>query len=68
MHKIKERHSAQLRSRAGVSGVGVQRDANGGFCISVFVDPAVPGAIEALPKELEGAPVKVERTGPFRAF
>jgi hypothetical protein len=68
VRRIKERHSADLRSRAGVSGVGVQKDPQGKFYISVLVDPSVPGVAEGLPQELEGAPVRAERSGPFKAL
>jgi len=63
---IKQRHSARLLQQPGVSGVGVEKDADGAFCITVHVDANDSQAHTRLPSHLDGAPVRVVRSGPFR--
>jgi hypothetical protein len=63
---VKRRHSAELLSQPGVSGVGVEKDEDGKFVIAVHLDADHPGAQEQLPKNIEGFPVKFVRSGPFR--
>ena len=62
----KRRHSPRLLGRPGVSGVGVERDSDGSYFVAIHIDPAVAGVEAELPKELDGCPTKVIRSGPFR--
>jgi hypothetical protein len=63
---VKRRHSTDLLSRPGVSGVGVEKDEDGKFVIAVHLDADHPGVQEQLPKDIEGFPVKFVRSGPFQ--
>jgi hypothetical protein len=65
-HEVKRRHSTELLSKPGVSGVGVEKDEDGNFVIAIHLDADHPGAQEQLPKDIEGFPVKFVRSGPFR--
>ncbi len=65
---IKQRHSARLLQQPGVSGVGVERDKSGNFVLAIHVDADDPKAAEGWPSEIEGCPVKLVRSGPFRKF
>jgi len=65
-HEVKRRHSAELLSKPGVSGVGVEKDEDGNFVIVVHVDGDHPGVQEQLPKDIDGFHVKFVRSGPFR--
>ena len=65
---IKRRHSARLLEQPGVSGVGVEKDEAGRFVLAVHVDASDPAAGEGLPGAIEGLPVRVVRSGPFRGF
>lgn len=64
--KVKQRYSAQLLSRPEVSGVGVEKGEDGGFVLAVHVNSSDPEAIKNLPRELDGCPVKVVMSGPFK--
>lgn len=63
--QIKRRHSAQLLQQPGVCGVGVEKDAAQGFVLAVHLDASQPKAGAGLPASIDGAPVKVIRSGPF---
>ncbi len=63
---IKQRHSARLLQQPGVCGVGVEKDAGGVFFIAVLVDEKDTAVQASLPTDLEGAPVRIVRSGPFR--
>jgi hypothetical protein len=65
---IKNRHSTELRSVAGVCGVGVEKNPDGAFVIVVCLDEDRPGVQNQLPKDIEGLPVKFVISGPFRPF
>jgi hypothetical protein len=65
---IKRRHSARLLQQSGVCGVGVEKDEAGRYVLAVHVDASDPAAGEGLPGEIEGAPVRVVRSGAFRRF
>jgi hypothetical protein len=67
-HDVKRRHSTELQSKPGVSGVGVEKDEAGKFVIVVYVDTDDPRVQKQLPKDLEGFPVKFVFSGPFRQF
>ena len=61
---IKDRHSAALLRTAGVHGVGVREDEAGNQTLVILADPTVEKSM--LPLEIEGLPVTLERTEPFR--
>jgi hypothetical protein len=65
---VKSRHSSELLTMPGVSGVGVEKDQDGQFFIALYLDSDDPGIQQQLPKDLEGFPVKLIRSGPFRPF
>jgi hypothetical protein len=67
-HDVQRRHSTELLSKPGVSGVGVEKDEAGQFVIVVYVDTDHPTVQKHLPKEIEGFPVKFVFSGPFRQF
>jgi hypothetical protein len=64
--EIKRRHAAGLLKLAGVSGVGVEKDAAGNYILVIHIDSADPEITASLPKDVEGLPVRITRTGPFR--
>jgi hypothetical protein len=66
IYEVKNRHSEELRSLPGVSGVGVAKGKNGGLVITVHVDRDDAKVTESLPKEIEGYPVEAVQSGPFR--
>ena len=58
---LKKRYSFELLKNRAVSGVGVERDENGEYVLTVHLsDDAFD-----LPSELEGLPVRYVRGGPF---
>jgi len=61
---LKKRHSQQLMSTPGVSGVGIEKNDAGEYELVVHVDDA--GAIDALPAKIDGVDVKYSVSGPFR--
>jgi hypothetical protein len=63
--QIKNRHSAELLRQPGVSGVGVERDAEGNYFIAIHLDAMDPAVESTLPAQLEGCPTKLLRSGPF---
>ncbi|MFL5384442.1 MAG: hypothetical protein ACJ8GN_18120 [Longimicrobiaceae bacterium] len=65
---VKRRHSLDLLGRPGVSGVGVEKDAAGRDVFALHVSTDDPGVLAGLPSEIEGYPVRIVRSGPFRAF
>jgi hypothetical protein len=65
---IKRRHSAELLDQPGVSGVGVEKDGDGEFVLTIYVDADDPAAAQRVPARIEGCPVRVVRGGPFRRF
>jgi hypothetical protein len=67
-HDVKRRHSTELLSKPGVSGVGVEKDEAGQFVIVVYVDTDHPAVQKHLPKDIEGFRVKFVFSGPFRQF
>jgi hypothetical protein len=67
LREVKARHSRDLLSRPGVSGVGVELDDQGRPCLVVHLDSDQPNAREGLPDKLEGHTVRYLVTGPFRA-
>jgi hypothetical protein len=65
IYEVKNRHSEELRSLSGVSGVGVAKGKGGGLVITVYVDRDDAKVTESLPKEIEGYPVEAVQSGPF---
>ncbi|HEX8178524.1 MAG TPA: hypothetical protein VF525_03170 [Pyrinomonadaceae bacterium] len=66
IREVKRRHSERLRSLPGVSGVGIERDAQGNYVLAVHLDDPTVQQQQQLPDELEGHPVKYIHSGPFR--
>jgi len=68
--EIKEvirRYSAMLMSIPGVAGVG-ESLCGPGPCIVVYVEKKSGPAVDQIPGEIGGYPVKVEETGIVRVF
>ena len=61
---LKTRHSARLLSSPGVSGVGIEKEGEGGYVLAVHVD-GDPEAL-GLPAEIEKQRIRYIRSGPFR--
>ena len=59
---LKKRHSAALLAHQCVAGVGVERDEQGDFTLTVHLTGDAPD----LPKELEGHPIRYVRRGPYK--
>jgi hypothetical protein len=51
-----------------VNGVGVERDSAGEYYLAVHVDRDAAAARRRLPRQIEGQPVKVVVSGPFRSL
>jgi hypothetical protein len=66
MTEVKRRHSSYLLNQPGVCGVGVEKDDHGQFVLAIHLDTDDPEVPRHLPKEIEGHPVKLVRSGPFR--
>ncbi len=66
--RVKQRYSAQLLSKPGVVGVGVEKGDAGGYVLTIHIDRNQPDVAQSLPKELDGCPVKIVASGPFRKF
>lgn len=64
--RIKRRYSAQYLRLPEVSGFGVERDKTGRYVITIHVNDL--RIRKRLPKEIEGYPVRVIESGPFRAI
>ena len=67
-HDIKRRHSVELMRHPGVCGVGVEKDQRGNFVLRLHVTSESPDVETNLPKEIDGLPVLITRSGPFRSF
>jgi hypothetical protein len=60
-------HAKGLLTLSGVQGVGVEKDASGGFVVTVHIDAA--NALRAeIPRELDGVPVRIIQGDRFRKF
>jgi hypothetical protein len=68
VREIKSRHSAELLSLPGVSGVGVAKGKSGDLVIALHLDNEDPEREALLPREIEGVPVEIVHSGPFRKF
>lgn len=66
--QIKKRWSRELMQRPDVVGVGLEEDAQGRPVLVVHVlADAAGGTQPGLPAEVDGMPVRIERSGPIRA-
>jgi hypothetical protein len=63
-HAIKDRHSLALLKIPGVHGVGLQQDHAGNHTLVVMADATAERS--NLPSQIEGLPVSVEESGPFK--
>jgi hypothetical protein len=63
---IKKRHSAALLGKRGVSGVGVEKDDAGRYVLAIHLGTNDPSVSTSLPTQIEGCPVKLVYSGPFR--
>ena len=66
--EIKQRHSADLLAQAGVCGVGVEKNEHGELVLAIHLDSDPAEAAKWLPSEIEGLPVKLIHSGPFKAL
>lgn len=66
IREVKRRHSAELLRMPGVCGVGVAKGKDGGLVIALHLDTDDPQIAAQLPKELEGHPVEIVQSGPFK--
>ena len=64
--EVQEAHAERWEALDGVEGTGVGR-CEGEPCIKVFVREETDELEEEIPREVEGYPVRLEVTGPFRA-
>jgi hypothetical protein len=67
IQEAKAKHEARLMAQPGVVSVGIGRDPDGAEVIVVGLDRERPEARAALPRELEGYPVRVQIIGSPRA-
>jgi hypothetical protein len=65
--RVKREHELELLQHDFVEGVGVG-ELRGSPAIMIYVDHDTPDASEVLPDAIEGVPVVVEVSGPFKAF
>lgn len=63
---VQEEHAPALMARPGVVGVAIGALDDDSPCIVIYVATAPDSARLALPREIEGHPVRVEVTGEFR--
>lgn len=68
IREVKRRHSRELLSKPGVSGVGIEKDEAGEYVLAVHLDASAAGPKADLPQEIEGCRVKYVMSGPFRKF
>ena len=63
IREIKQRHGPALMKQAGISGVGIEKDEQGGYVLAVHASD--PKALASVPEQIEGVPVKRVHSGPF---
>jgi hypothetical protein len=68
LREVKNRHSTFLLGLRSVVGVGVERDEQGEFALTVHLDADDPEDRKKLPTELEGHRVRYVMTGPYKKF
>jgi hypothetical protein len=66
MSDLKRRHSAALLAMPGINGVGVEKDAAGKPVLTVHLESDDPATTAALPKSIEGQPLRYIKVGPYR--
>jgi hypothetical protein len=66
IRELKHRHGARLLAQPGVSGVGIEKDDEGGYVLAVHLDSDDPALRGSLPERIEGHPVRYAVSGPFR--
>jgi hypothetical protein len=66
LNAIKDRHSMRLLNLPGVIGVGVEQDETGRYVLAIHVTTDDPDVLARLPEQIEGYPVKIERTEAYR--
>jgi hypothetical protein len=66
LRELKNRHSAFLLGLRSVVGVGVERDEQGEFALTVHLDADDPEDRKKLPAELEGHRVRYVLRGPYK--
>jgi hypothetical protein len=68
VRQVKRKYSPELLQQPGISGVGVEKDESGGYVLAVHINVDDADAAGRIPAQIEGCPVKVIRSGPFRKF
>lgn len=63
---IKRKHAARLLQHEGVCGVDIETDAGGESVLALHVDTDNTKVLSDLPTELDGVPLKLVHSGPFR--
>jgi hypothetical protein len=66
VREVKRKHSASLLKRPGVCGVDIDVQKSGEAILTVHLDSSDPKVRSALPRQLDGFPVKYVYTGPIR--
>ena len=66
IEQVKATHQERLLALPGVVSVGIGRDAQGRSVIVVGLDEPRPQTQAAIPRELDGYPVRVEIVGTIR--
>lgn len=67
IEEVLKQHTHRLMSLPGVVGTAIG-ECQGKPCIKVLVVKKSPELLNKIPSTLEGIPVAVEETGPFRAL
>ena len=67
IEEVQEAHTPEWMSIPGVVGTGIGKCGDLP-CIKVFVAQKTPEVDRQIPDQVEGYPVRVEVTGPFRAL
>lgn len=65
---LKRRHSPALLGQPGISGVGVEKADDGGCILTVHLAEDSPAVRAAVRKVVGDIPVRLSRSGPFRAL
>lgn len=66
IEKVLKENTPKLMAIPGVTGTGLG-SCEGSPCIKVFIVDLTEYAKSQIPGNIEGYPVKIEETGPFRA-
>lgn len=67
--EVQARHERSILAMPGVVGIGIGLpDAGQRPVIEIYVERAGPDEARRFPPDLEGLPVRIIETGPFRAF